>query len=64
MAVRKLRKHLANHGFTSEDMQKLLEFFDLDHDTDISLVEFRTMINHVMIGFTDVEVNDLLLGQY
>ena len=59
MAVRKVRKHLANHGFTSEDMKKLLEHFDLDHDSEMSLVEFRTMINHVMIGFTDEEVCDL-----
>ena len=59
MAVRKLRKHLANHGFTSEDMRKLLQHFDLDHDAEISLVEFRTMINHVMIGFTNEEVSDL-----
>eukprot|EP00439_Symbiodinium_sp_Y106_P067315 s2562_g11.t1 len=59
MAVRKLRKHLANHGFTSEDMRKLLQHFDLDHDAEISLVEFRTMINHVMIGFTNEEASDL-----
>mmetsp|Transcript_6117 Transcript_6117/g.11202 ORF Transcript_6117/g.11202 Transcript_6117/m.11202 type:complete len:541 (-) Transcript_6117:105-1727(-) len=59
IAVRKLRKRLSNHGFTSEDMRKLLQHFDLDHDTEISLVELRTMINHVMIGFTDAEVSDL-----
>ena len=39
--------------------RKLLQHFDLDHDAEISLVEFRTMINHVMIGFTNEEASDL-----
>eukprot|EP00438_Fugacium_kawagutii_P031251 Skav211082 [mRNA] locus=scaffold314:342831:345737:- [translate_table: standard] len=59
LAIRKLRKHLANHGFNSADVPKLLEHFDLNHDSEISLVEFRTMINDVMIGLSDREVIDL-----
>ena len=59
LAIRRLRKHLANHGFTSEDVPKLLQHFDLNHDSEISLVEFRTMINNVMIGLRDREVIDL-----
>lgn len=59
LAIRKLRKHLANHGFNSADVPKLLEHFDLNHDSEISLVEFRTMINDMMIGLSDREVIDL-----
>ncbi len=59
LAIRKLRKHLANHGFISADVPKLLQHFDLNHDSEISLVEFRTMINDVMIGLSDREVIDL-----
>lgn len=59
LAIRKLRKHLANHGFNSADVPKLLQHFDLNHDSEISLVEFRTMINDVMIGLSDREVIDL-----
>jgi len=59
LAIRKLRKHLANHGFNSADVPKWLEHFDLNHDSEISLVEFRTMINDMMIGLSDREVIDL-----
>lgn len=40
-------------------MPKLLKHFDLNHDSEISLVEFRTMMNHVMIGLRDKEVIEL-----
>lgn len=59
LAVRKLRKQLANHGFTAADVPKLLQHFDLDHDSEISLVEFETMIKDIMIGLREREVIDL-----